>query len=238
MKTTRTTSTFETPHGGTHEIIRHEGDGCTIEITRPVGHGGGRYNTVRVNGALLLDRNGNARLFHTETTALAAGMKAANERTFLDRTIAAAQAEAGRQAASAAAAPAGPTDEQMLLNENIEVARTIGRLEVLRDTIGVGLTDAQHGALHTAQMRSLQIRDDLEACRARNDKMTAREKTYLTITAKNKVDQIAADILGIESLAPVNSDRADFHEIACWNLQAALVAAYMAGRTAGKAEAK
>lgn len=64
-----------------------------------------------------------------------------------------------------------------------------------------------------------------------------REKTYMVITAKNKADQIAADILGIDSLTPVNSDRADFHEIACWNLQSALVAAYMAGRTAGKAEA-
>lgn len=73
---------------------------------------------------------------------------------------------------------------------------------------------------------------------ARRDEMTAREKTYLAITAKNKADQLAAEILDIPGLTPQGSDSLDFHDVACWNLQAALVAAYMAGHKAGQAEAK
>lgn len=270
MKTTRTTTTSEPrPNGCQHEIITHESNGCTIEISRPVGHGGGRFNTVRVNGTRLLGRNGNPRAFSTEAAALEAGMKAARERTFLDRTAARAQAEAGRQDASAdtadltsadtyasltpadreiiarrvaglivasANAPSGPTDEQMIRAEMNETWDLIDRLEDAKKA--APLDEGRHDALMSARAKIGHLRADLENAIERSAKTSARDKVYQAIAGKNKADQIAADLLGIESLAPVNSDRADFHEIACWNLQAALVTAYMAGHKAGKVEAK
>ena len=46
---------------------------------------------------------------------------------------------------------------------------------------------------------------------------------------------IAARELGIETLETRRSDRLDFHDVAVWTLEAALVAAYEAGRTAERA---
>lgn len=46
------------------------------------------------------------------------------------------------------------------------------------------------------------------------------------------VAEIAARILGVETLATQNSDALDFHELAVWNIQRALEAAYEAGRAA------
>lgn len=46
--------------------------------------------------------------------------------------------------------------------------------------------------------------------------------------------QIARQHLGIETLETRNSDRLDFHEVAVWNLKAALEAAYRAGLEATK----
>ncbi len=42
--------------------------------------------------------------------------------------------------------------------------------------------------------------------------------------------QIAQNKLGIETLEPRHSDRQDFHDVAVWNLRAALQAAFEAGR--------
>jgi len=46
---------------------------------------------------------------------------------------------------------------------------------------------------------------------------------------------IAAEHLGIETLETRNSDSLDFHEVSVWSLQAALEAAFQAGRQAGPA---
>lgn len=48
------------------------------------------------------------------------------------------------------------------------------------------------------------------------------------------LDHIAQTILGLETLDTRNSDRLDFHELAVWNIKAALQAAYEAGQQAGK----
>ena len=46
--------------------------------------------------------------------------------------------------------------------------------------------------------------------------------------------QIAQQHLDIETLETRKSDRLDFHEVAVWNLKAALEAAYRAGLDAAK----
>lgn len=46
--------------------------------------------------------------------------------------------------------------------------------------------------------------------------------------------QIAQKHLDIETLETRKSDRLDFHEVAVWNLKAALEAAYRAGLEAAK----
>lgn len=48
------------------------------------------------------------------------------------------------------------------------------------------------------------------------------------------LDHIAQTILGLETLDTRNSDRLDFHELAVWNIKAALQAAFEAGQQAGK----
>lgn len=48
------------------------------------------------------------------------------------------------------------------------------------------------------------------------------------------LDHIAQTILGLETLDTRNSDRLDFHDLAVWNIKAALQAAFEAGRQAGK----
>ena len=48
------------------------------------------------------------------------------------------------------------------------------------------------------------------------------------------LDHIAQTILGLETLDTRNSDRLDFHDVAVWNIKAALQAAFEAGQQAGK----
>lgn len=48
------------------------------------------------------------------------------------------------------------------------------------------------------------------------------------------LDHIAQTILGLETLDTRNSDRLDFHDLAVWNIKAALQAAFDAGQQAGK----
>ena len=48
------------------------------------------------------------------------------------------------------------------------------------------------------------------------------------------LDHIAQTILGLETLNTRNSDRLDFHDVAVWNIKAALQAAFEAGQQAGK----
>ena len=48
------------------------------------------------------------------------------------------------------------------------------------------------------------------------------------------LDHIAQTILGLETLDTRNSDRLDFHDLAVWNIKAALQAACEAGQQAGK----
>ena len=48
------------------------------------------------------------------------------------------------------------------------------------------------------------------------------------------LDHIAQTILGLETLETRNSDRLDFHDVAVWNIKAALQAAFEAGQQAGK----
>ena len=47
---------------------------------------------------------------------------------------------------------------------------------------------------------------------------------------KDTLEKIARELLGIKTLETRNSDSLDFHEIAVWNLRAALEAAYKAGK--------
>jgi hypothetical protein len=51
-------------------------------------------------------------------------------------------------------------------------------------------------------------------------------------TRDQALTEIAARILDIETLAPRNSDRLDFHELSVWGIKAALEAAYAAGQRA------
>jgi len=46
------------------------------------------------------------------------------------------------------------------------------------------------------------------------------------------LDHIAQTILGLETLDTRNSDRLDFHDLAVWNINAALQAAFEAGQQA------
>ena len=48
------------------------------------------------------------------------------------------------------------------------------------------------------------------------------------------LDHIAQTILGLETLDTRNSDRLDFHDVAVWNIKAALQAAFEAGKQDGK----
>ncbi len=48
------------------------------------------------------------------------------------------------------------------------------------------------------------------------------------------LDHIAQTLLGLETLDTLNSDRLDFHDVAVWNIKAALQAAFEAGQQAGK----
>ena len=50
----------------------------------------------------------------------------------------------------------------------------------------------------------------------------------------NALDQIAKTHLDIETLETRKSDALDFHDLAVWNIRAALEAAYKAGAAAGK----
>lgn len=44
------------------------------------------------------------------------------------------------------------------------------------------------------------------------------------------VEKIARDVLGLETLETRKSDGLDFHDLAVWNIKAALEAAYKAGK--------
>lgn len=50
----------------------------------------------------------------------------------------------------------------------------------------------------------------------------------------NIIREIAARILGIETLETRSRDRLDLHEIAVWSVRQALEAAYEAGISAGR----
>lgn len=54
-----------------------------------------------------------------------------------------------------------------------------------------------------------------------------------TKTADQKLADIAAKFLGLETLETRNSDRLDFSDQAVWQLKAALEAAYLTGLTDG-----
>ena len=52
------------------------------------------------------------------------------------------------------------------------------------------------------------------------------------MTKAEKLTQIAEKHLGIETLETRRSDSLDFHEVSVWSLEAALAAAFEAGRLA------
>jgi len=54
------------------------------------------------------------------------------------------------------------------------------------------------------------------------------------LTREQEIEEITRRILKIESLETRNSDGLDFHELAVWTIQAALEAAYEAGRQSRK----
>ncbi|MDP1655731.1 MAG: hypothetical protein Q8K91_12755 [Hylemonella sp.] len=59
------------------------------------------------------------------------------------------------------------------------------------------------------------------------------------MTTKQTLEQIARRRLGMDSLETRKSDRLDFHDLAVWNIAAALQDAYEAGKKAAdKKEAK
>lgn len=55
-----------------------------------------------------------------------------------------------------------------------------------------------------------------------------------TDAAEAAAAEIAKRILRIETLDAVNSDRQDFHEVACWQVKEALLAAHAAGQAAAR----
>ena len=65
-------------------------------------------------------------------------------------------------------------------------------------------------------------------------------RTAQTTTAKaeRQITKIARDILDLETLETRKSDSLDFHDMAVWQLRDALIAAYNAGREAGKLNTK
>lgn len=54
------------------------------------------------------------------------------------------------------------------------------------------------------------------------------------MTSQKILEQIAQKHLGIETLKTQNRDRYDFHDLAVWNIEAALKAAFEAGQKASK----
>ena len=70
--------------------------------------------------------------------------------------------------------------------------------------------------------------------------MTTNRKTSRTNNAKVKmgddlqITKIAQKHLGMECLEARNADHLDFHEFAVWQIEAALRAAYEAGRASKK----
>jgi hypothetical protein len=57
--------------------------------------------------------------------------------------------------------------------------------------------------------------------------------------AKNEthiIEQIAKDVLGIETLETRNSDSLDFYDLAVWRIAEALALAYQAGIEKGRSE--
>ena len=48
------------------------------------------------------------------------------------------------------------------------------------------------------------------------------------------VERVAVDYFGIHTLKEQKSDRLDFHEVACWNVEAALIRMYELGRASKK----
>lgn len=67
--------------------------------------------------------------------------------------------------------------------------------------------------------------------RAETGKTYRRQKP---VTKDGLFTQIAQRHLGIETLVTRNSDSLDFHDVAVWSIQAALEAAYEAGRASAK----
>lgn len=53
------------------------------------------------------------------------------------------------------------------------------------------------------------------------------------MTATQTLDQIARQILGLETLETRSSDRLDFHDLNVASIKAALLAAYQAGQKNG-----
>lgn len=52
--------------------------------------------------------------------------------------------------------------------------------------------------------------------------------------AEKNIEQIARDILRIETLETRKSDSLDFHDVAVWSIKEALEAAYRAGQEAAR----
>jgi hypothetical protein len=60
----------------------------------------------------------------------------------------------------------------------------------------------------------------------------------MTTTARDStIRNIAASNLGLATLETKDSDAADFHDLAVWNIKTALEAAYEAGRAQGNRDA-
>ncbi len=57
------------------------------------------------------------------------------------------------------------------------------------------------------------------------------------MTTQTTLEQIARRRLGMDSLETRRSDRLDFHEVAVWNILAALQEAFEAGKAADKKDA-
>jgi len=55
------------------------------------------------------------------------------------------------------------------------------------------------------------------------------------MTKAEKLTAIAREYLGVETLETRRSDSLDFHEVSVWSLEAALAAAFEAGRQAASA---
>ena len=62
--------------------------------------------------------------------------------------------------------------------------------------------------------------------------MTNYTKAHKEAVAKAVAQRTAQMYLSIDTLRTQGSDRLDFHEVSGWSLEAALVSAYEAGKTA------